>query len=224
VNVLNDARNHVNALDFYFNGHWLSEFEGVVISSVGGNGIRDMNALVPLKENKVEQVLGKEAWLVTNVLYNPRSFVVPVFFQKLSDNIREIAAWLNILEPTDFYFENDEQKLLCLVDGQIDIGNLGYIGADIGGVTEIKFIAYDPFYYAIKDVKWIFTTGAYVKAEEDKKYGLKLNTVSNFSNLILKNNGNYKSYPLIKITGSGDITLTINGNSYTFTGVSDLFI
>jgi phage-related protein len=209
----------MNALDFYFNGHMLSEFDGMI---AGTGSIKPLN-LLPLKENKTEQVLGKEAWLVTNVLYNPRSFIVPVTFTNLAENIRDIAAWLNVLEPTDFYYEEDELKLKCLLDSSTanELENIGFIGKQIGATIELKFIAYDPFYYANKDAKWIFTTGTYVKTEEDKKYGIKLNQVSNFSNLTLKNNGNYKSYPFVKITGSGDITLTINSNSYTLTGVSD---
>lgn len=213
-----DIKNYMNAFDFYFNGHKLSDFNGMI---AGVNGIQPLN-LLPLKENKTEQILGKEAWLVTSVLYNPRSFIVPVTFTNLADNIRDIASWLNVLEPTDFYYENDELKLKCLLDSssQTEIENLGFIGNKNAGTIELKFIAYDPFYYAIKDTKHVFTTGTYTKTDGDSRYSLKIKTVSNFSNLLLKNNGNYKSYPIIKITGSGDVTININSNSYTLTGVS----
>lgn len=59
--------------------------------------------------------------------------------------------------------------------------------------TEVEFYCYDPFRYLITDANFTLLAGGNVT-----------------------NAGTYKSEPLIKLTGSGYVTVTINGRDFTY--------
>lgn len=141
----------INSSDFYFNGHWLSEFNG----KIGGkNGLSDFSIL-PSKEIKTEKILGVDGEYVTNSTYNPRSFIIPVFFEKI-DDMRNIASWLNVKQPTDFYFNDGNLKIKAVFSDALDLSH-GIYNNFVAGDMEIKFTAYDPYFKAINDIDYTIT-------------------------------------------------------------------
>lgn len=184
---------NLNQSDFYFNGHWLSEFYG---SIAGKNGTKLTGTFVTM-ENKTEKVLGRDGELFYDSKYNPRSFTVPVIFKDV-ESLKQITPWLMTKTPQNFYYDNDEVKCVAKVDNIDDIES-GYIETKIGILFEIKFIAYDPYLYAINDIKHILKSPS--------------NTIFN--------RGNKESYPLIKLYGNGSLTIGINGNAITINNVVD---
>lgn len=210
-------------------------------------------------ETKTETVLGKDGVIEYESYYNPRTFVVPVYFESLN-NLRGIASWLNSRKATDFYFSADKLKIKVKIDGAVDISR--YLQS---GLTELKFIAYDPYYYAVNDIKYTFqkfdrgntqinplTTynafnltlydrytpiyyeATYVNYEDlinsdielywdgiVTKNGSNITVqIDNFSSFNMFNDGNVESYPLIKLTGSGNITVGVNGKTFTVNNVN----
>lgn len=244
-------------LDFYFNGRWLSEFNGII---AGKNGLAPFSS-IPSKEISTEKILGVDGELVTNVRYNPRTFVVPVLFNDLT-KLRDISAWLGVRQPTDFYFKNDTVKISCMIDSAIDIENY-----NMAGTVELKFIAHNPYYYAVNDIKYIFakfdrgfsqidplqiyntvnitqydryTPATYEVVTVDTQTMSKNTTwqlytdgtvtkngsvitmeVTSFATQTLFNDGNCDSFPLIKVVGTGNITVGINGDAFTVNNVVD---
>lgn len=185
------ALSKVDFSDFYFNGRWLSELGGRI---AGLNGLHPFS-VIPAKEIKTEKILGMDGELVYSSRYQPRTFVVPVFFENI-ENIREIALWLSPKEPKDFHFKGDEVKLQVMLDSAIDIQNYC-----LQGITELKFIAHNPYFQTIKNQIRVYLTD--------------LTNVKTF-----QNKGNVESAPLIEVYGHGDIVIELNGELLKFKNVS----
>jgi predicted phage tail component-like protein len=244
-------------MDFYFNGHWLSEFGGMICGKSGFNNI----SILPQLEIKTEKVLGRHGEIVYDSTYQPRSFVVPVKFEDISI-IRDIAGWLNATEPQDFYFKGDAIKIQCLIDSALDLEMYCY-----QGVVDLKFIAHNPLYTSIEDFKYVITkydrSYAFVNPLEtfntvtitqydrytpatieivdtnEQTVSQDLNSIvytdgivtktdgvmnieaTDMSHIEIFNDGNMESYPLIKVVGFGDITVTIGDKSFTLQGLTD---
>jgi predicted phage tail component-like protein len=181
--------------DFYFNGHWLSEFEG----GIGGKQGLEPFSILPTKDIKSEKITGRHGEFVYSITYNPRTFTIPVYFENL-DRIREIAGWLSTSQPVDFYYEGDTVKIKAMIDTAIDIESYILISQP-AGLTELKFIAHNPVYTLINETPNRYTT--------------------NLTSFTLLNDANIESYPQIKIEGTGNISVGINGKSFSIAGLTD---
>lgn len=185
----------LDKLEFYYNGRWSSEF-GVYI---GGKEGYSITSLKPQKTIKTEEVLGKNGVYISDMKYLPRALPpIPLILTRTDDaSLFNISTWLESLEPSDFYFKGDNKKLKVVYDNALD--SQDYMQ---GSLSEIKFIAHDPYYYAIEDRQFKFTSG--------------------FNSMIFINDGNTTSLPLINIKGSGEILVSVNGTqSFTVKNVVD---
>lgn len=141
--------NSIDSDDFYYNGHWLSEYNGII---AGKSGLSPFS-IVPSKSIQTETILGLDGEMFVNANYNPRTFTVPIFFEKIED-MRAIASWLNVKQPTDFYFKNDNLKIKAMFDSSIELEH-GICNSFVAGTIEIKFISHDIYFQAINDIKYI---------------------------------------------------------------------
>lgn len=203
--------NSIDNSDFYFNGHWLSEFGGII---AGQNGLSPFS-LTPQLDIKSEKVLGRDGELVYDATYNPRTFSIPVMFQDLTI-IREIAGWLNSKTPSPFYFKGDTVQIDCLIDSALDITAYCY-----QGVVELKFIAHQPYFYSITDRKNIINKTDTASSTIDNATNTWTQNVTAITNITITNDGNIDSYPIYKLVGVGDLSLTVNGQTFTIKGVTD---
>lgn len=176
---------NIDFLDFYFNGHYLSEFGGMI----GGADRLSEYPLLPKRNFITDRAIGQDGNTVFDSYLDPRQFEVPIFFENIdSAGIRNIAAWLNVKEDVPFWYKGDSLKLSCTLDAN-DFSLETISGAD--GHTSLKFIAHDPYFYEVNPSAFEYELSE------------KSNTIS-FENL-----GTVECYPLISIIGSGEITLSI---------------
>lgn len=140
---MNLLRN-IDFIDFYFNGHYLSEFGGIV----GGTDPLKQYPLLPTRSYITDKATGQDGVYVFGSFLEPRAFEVPVFFENIDyAGLRNIAAWLNTPEDTWFYFKGDDLKIKCSVDGEYLLDSL----SGENGQVYLKFIAHDPYYYQINE-------------------------------------------------------------------------
>ena len=185
--------NNIDFYDFYFNGHYLSEFGGIV----GGSEPLKQYPLLPNRTYITDKAADQDGVYVFGSYLEPRTFEVPVFFENIDEHgLRNIAAWLNSEEDQWFHYKDDDLKIKCSVDGE---GTLETI-AGLDGQTYIKFIAHDPYYYKLSEEQII-----------------KTNLSGTSNEFLLTNIGNQKCFPTIKIIGSGDITVSILNTDKTIT-------
>lgn len=173
----------IDFTDFSFNGSFLTSFDGFV----GGRGGFKNFSAIPSRDTTTEKLIGIDGELVVSSKLNPRTFAIPIFINDLADGkIRDLAVWLDTEEPKIFYWKDDTVYIKCMLDsGGIDFENI----FDTKGLTELKFIAYDPFYYLITPTLITDT----------------LTQPSDFTSIV--NLGNKLSFPKVKILGSGTITI-----------------
>ena len=165
----------IDITDFYFNNHWLSDFGGIVAGKSGFTSY----SLLPSKEIKTEKIIGVDGELITNVRYNPRTFVVPVYFSDIT-RIRDIAGWLNVKKPMDFNCGKDMVKIKCMFDSAVDIQNY-----NLTGTTELKFIAHNPYFSLISESYEVFNKDIYDIALF-RKYGKYEDRLSNIQKGYIK--------------------------------------
>lgn len=172
--------------NFYFNNAWASDYDCEIGSK---NGLFPFSPSAPLDIKSEENALGVDGEIVYGADFKPRPFSVPIMLNNLS-RLREVSGWLSPKTPQIFYWKNDSVCINAMVNSLSDVerSSLQY------GFTELKFIAHDPYYYELVPVDKVYTSFA--------------------SAITLDNNGNKESFPLMKIEGSGDITVTVNGNSF----------
>ena len=170
----------VNLYDFYFNGHYVSDFSGTI---AGREGWKDYN-LLPSRTDKTQRTINADGEHFLRSTVNPRTFTVPVLWESIQGmQLRNIAGWLDVDSPKTFYIAGDDLKLNCKLDtSEVPINT--FLG--IAGINDLKFIAHDPFFYEVHP---------------------KVITVVN--NSILNNMGNKECFPKIEITTSALSTVTI---------------
>lgn len=78
--------------DFHYNGHWLSEFGGIVTSH--NYGVIDSHFSITVKFDNIKTII-----------------------------VKNIAGWLDKVEPTEFYWENDESniKTYVMITDRVDV-------------------------------------------------------------------------------------------------------
>lgn len=183
---------NIDFTDFYFNGHFLSDFGGFI----GGLDKLEQHSLLPSRIYTTDRAIGQDGESVFSSYLSPRTFELPVFFESLDyAGIRNIAGWLNTKQPEWFYFKGDTLKIKCTLDTNgtfLDTITLK------DGYSVIKFIAYDPYYYEI--------------VETVHNYSSLTGTTHRF-NLI--NKGNEESFPFVSIWGSGTVKINIYKNTTT---------
>ena len=142
----------VNLYDFYFNGKYLSSMGGIV---AGKDGFKEYS-LLPSRDTKTQRTIGSDETFILNSKLNPREFSVPVLFQDDGGiEMRDIAGWLDSEDAQDFYFKDDTIKLKAKLNNkEIMLSTF----SSFAGLTEIPFIAYDPFFYEITPTQYTFTT------------------------------------------------------------------
>lgn len=182
---------NIDFLDFYFNGHYLSEYGGIV----GGTEPLKQYPLLPTRVYVTDRAANQDGVYVFNSYLEPRIFEVPVFFEDIdSVGLRKISAWLNSENDTWFYFKGDDLKIKCSIDGEY---LLDTITGD-NGVVYLKFIAHDPYYYALDEDEISYT-------------GLSGST----HEFLFVNSGNQPCFPQMRIMSSGDITVSVLSENKT---------
>jgi len=179
--------NIIDFTDFFFNGKYLSDFGGMVGDVSGG---KLTYSLLPTREYITDKPFNYEGEIIFDTRLNPRTWEVPVYFKDLEDvNIRKISKWLNSDQSSSFYFKGDTVRINARLDS--DAYNLDtYSGFE--GLTSLKFIAYDPYFYDIKRT---------------------IETIPRYSGLPLFNRGNVDCPCIIKASGSGIITINLAGDN-----------
>jgi len=180
--------------DFYFNGTTLGSFNGIV----GGSSGFKRFSLLPSQEHITEKINGVDGAYFASSRFAPRAIIVPIFISDLSGgNMRALASWLAVREPKQFFWDGDTAYINCIPDQEaIDLEDVYYAS----GVTELKFIAYDPYFYEItpSNTTEVLTTGV--------------------NNIDIVGLGNVNSFPRLDITGSGTIYVSIiNGGAVPYT-------
>lgn len=194
----------LDSRDFYFNGHWLSEFSGEIAGQSGNAPL----SVLPQLDIKSERVLGRHGEFVSGATYSPRTFSVPVLFNDIK-KIRDIASWLQVLTPQDFYFKNDTVKAKCMINSVLDLQNYSY-----QGTVELRFICHNPFYKAVNDITYSIEKATSASTSTvGNVTTIKKTTLSTATSIT--NSGNKESFPKISVYGSGSITVSVNTNSFT---------
>lgn len=183
MNILSD----INFMDFYYNGHYLSEYGGYVGSSDGG---LKKYSLLPQRTYYTDKALGYDGNIVFGSYLEPRIFNVPIVFDNIDEfGIRSIAGWLNCPDVSKFYFLDDTLYINCCLDSNAsDLDSIS--GKD--GECELQFIANDPYYYNLNPSSYSFF---------DIKKG-------NLFPMI--NAGNVKAFPKITVVNPSNDKFTIN--------------
>lgn len=172
--------------DFYFNGHYLTEFGGMIGDTDGG---KLTYPLLPTRNYTTGKPFNYNGEIVFATYLSPRTWEVPVFFEDLDYyGIRRIASWLDSEQATEFYFKGDTIRIFARLD--TDAFFLDTING-IQGLTSLKFIAHDPYYYDIRKS---------VCSKQSPQSG----QVYEFYN-----SGFVKTDSVIKVNGSGDIEVII---------------
>lgn len=194
---MNDIRKIVFS-DFYFNNRWLSDFD----AEIGGSSPTSFNiSVLPEKQLTTQSVMGVDGELITSVRFLPRTFPIPIVLHDLS-RVREIANWLSCIEPQYFQFKGDNVRIKCLVDSAVDVTKL----FTSIGTAEIKFIAHDVYYEAIDDITHVFNNPA-------------VGQIFNFHN-----QGTSPSKPMIRVYGTGTVTIDLNGEEFTLDGITGGYV
>lgn len=176
-------------MDFYFNGHYLSEFGGYVGSRDGG---LKSYPLLPSRSYSTDHAIDQDGETIYSSRLEPRPFEVPVVFEDLSETgLRKIAGWLNSPAPSKFFYRDEELFINCVLD--TDAFN-AETSCGVDGQIPLKFIAHDPYYYSRTDFTHVWST-------------VPLNTP-----IQMHCDANVICFPFMKIKGTKDITITILGH------------
>ena len=183
--------------DFRFGNKKLSDFGGIIYNEDGwliSNGLTSAKTTTKLTNRDGELYLGST--------YNPRTITIPIFLQEDID-IDEFYAWLLDGEQ-ELEFEDSERKINAVLDNQIDIRS--YYDGDYRGLSTLNFIAYDPYWRAVKDT---YTT---------------LNTPTINQEVSFRVKGNTICYPKINLqpTTAGKVKFKINDTIVTLDVPSSL--
>ncbi len=174
--------------DFRFGDKKLSDFGGIIYNEDGwiiSNGLTSSKTTTKLSSRDGELYLGST--------YNPRTITVPIFLQEDID-IDEFYAWL-LNGEQELEFEDSDRKINAVLDNQLDIRS--YYDGDYKGLSSLNFIAYDPYWRAVKDTYTIVDS---------------LGSVIN-----IKTKSNVTTYPIIKLTPTavGKVSFQINDTIVT---------
>lgn len=188
--------------DFYFGDEKLSDHGGYVGSSDGG---LKTYSLLPSRSYTTDKPINSDITTVYDSSFDPRQFNVPCVFDELTDGkIREIAMWLDSPEPRKFQWVGDTVYIEACLDGTaFDLESSS--GQD--GQLDLKFIAYDPFFYDITQSKQTITglTSGNEYTYENEGYG--------------------ELPPYITITCGGDIKIEVldkDKKVYTTTNITSI--
>ena len=193
---------NIDFTDFYFNGHYLSEFGGIV----GGTERLKEYPLLPNRVYITDHAAHQDGEYVFGSYLEPRTFEVPVFFEELDKaGLRSIASWLSTKEDAWFWYKDDNLKIKCSLDGESLLESV----AGYDGQVFLKFISHDPYFYQIEESQII-----------------KQNLTSILNEFVLENIGNQECFPTIEIVGTGEIKVsvlnTLKTITYTTCTISDV--
>lgn len=141
----------INFYDFYYNGHYLSDFGGYVGSTDGGF---KRYSLLPQRSYVTDRPLGYDGKFIFDSYLEPRPFSVPVVFEDIDEvGIRAISGWLNTNKDAVFYFVDDSLYINAVLDSkETDFDSV----TGIDGECELNFIANDPYYYSMNPSRYAF--------------------------------------------------------------------
>ena len=178
--------NLIDFSDFYFNGYYLSDFGGVVASTDGGSL---KYSLLPSRDYVTDRPYNYDGDIVFSSSLTPRVWEIPVYFEDLSNkNIRQISKWLNSDKTSYFYFKGDSIRINARLDS--DSYNL-LTETGLEGLTTLKFIAHDPYFYDIKPTRY---------------------TIDRIADKYYFNQGTLTCPCVFYLTGSGDINISVIGS------------
>ena len=188
--------------DFIYKGKKLSNFGGYVGST--DSGLKTYS-LLPSRSYVTDKPLGSDITTVYDSSLEPRTFEVPIVFDELTDGkLREIAMWLDSPVPYQFQWVGDDVYINACLDST-DFNAQSSSGID--GQIPLKFLANDPFYYAVNLTQYTITSPV----------SGQLYTYAN--------DGYGDLPPFITITCSGDVKVEIldsNQEVYTTTNITDI--
>lgn len=188
--------------DFAFNSKKLSEIGGYVGSANGG---LKTYSVLPSRSYTTDKPLNTDITTVYASSLEPRTFEVPIVFDKLDDGkIREIAMWLDSPTASQFSWVGDTVYINACLDGSaFDFESSS--GQD--GQLNLKFIAHDPFYYDITQSKHT------------------ISSLTSGQSYAFENEGYGELPPYMTITCSGDIKIEILNSEnkvYTTTNITGI--
>ena len=213
--------NNIDSIDFstfYFNGHYSDEMN---VQVAGVNPL--IFSAKPSSTEKTEIILGVAGVQTVSNQLNPRTFGFDILITDMS-NFRQTVSWLSVLSEQDFYWKNDDIKIKCKLDSnQLDTTTIGYMyyqGQQNKVATlPLKFISSNPYFYSVLDKHYTFTQSATPLVTTTDGYNIaiagSLSTSINFNN-----DGTELSFPLIRINGTGSVTIAINGQQMTMNNIN----
>lgn len=176
----------IDFMDFEFGGKKLSSLGWYV----GGNdkGIKSYSVL-PSRSYVTDGSIGMDGLTVYSSNLEPRPFEVCIFKEDIKDgDIRELAAFLNSPTPKKFNYVGDDTYINACLDSQaFDCESI----AMVAGQLPLKFIAYDPHYYAIKK-----TTNTLTNLQSGTMYEFE-------------NNSTAEIFPFIQVACSGTLKIEV---------------
>lgn len=193
MNVISD----INTYDFFFNGHFLSEFGGYVGSTDGG---LKKYPFLPSREYATDSPLEYDGEYVFDSHLAPREWEVPIVFDNIDDaGLRQVAGWLDTSTAAKFYYADDTVYIMACLNG--DNNDISSVSGKDGEIT-LNFIAHDPFYYAINPSTYTFTN-----IMQDTK------SHANIYNMI--NAGTKTAFPTISVMATHSFVLNVLDSTQT---------
>lgn len=195
---------NIDFYDFIYKGKQLSDFGWAVGSS--DRGVKNYSAL-PSRTYVTEKPLKSDIYTIYDSYLEPRQFNVPIYKEQLEDgDIRELAMWLDSPTPSKFEWVGDNTYINVVLDST-DFTIQSSSGID--GQLDLKFIAYDPFYYSKNITQYTHTSDSFVSG---KTYNGT-------------NNGYNSLDPIINVSCSGTIKIEIfdsDNKPYSTTNIDSI--
>lgn len=190
--------------DFIYKGKKLSDYGWTVGSSNGGV---KTYPLLPSRTYVTEKPLKSNVYTIYDSYLEPRPFEVPIFKEQLKDNdIRKLAMWLDSPIPSKFQWVGDDVYINAVLDST-DFSAQSASGQD--GQLALKFICYDPFFYAAKETQYTHTSANFVSGKS-------------YSGI---NDGYGELDPVIDVSCSGTIKIEVfdsKGKTYSVTNIDNI--
>ena len=179
------------SLGFYFNGKHSNDM-GLVIKT-------ESNPLFPKKRIEMETVMGKDGAYTFEGSYNNKTLKFRCVFLE-SDMItrrllaRNLSEWLSSKGDLILDYEPDKKYIVTQTVNDIDL---------------ILENVYDTFSIAFE-----------VMPQQYSVNNQSISLDNPTSQIGIFYSGNYKALPLLEVTGTGNISITTNGKTFTYTGLT----
>lgn len=188
--------------DFQLGSKKLSDFGAVLWN--GSNDAYFVD-LLPSMQKYTSQIQFVDGNAYYGGVYEPRTITLSIFVgynSKVDFNKDEFVNWIKSKEPQWFNFVGDEKKIKVVYDDSLNMN----VYNKMHGLTTLKLIAFDPYWYLIDDSKLHIDT-------------VQLNQLYTFTN-----KGNDESFPLITLRTSSvqqNVIFELNGSQFKIDNISE---